>query len=132
MTSELNVIFFDGYCGLCNGFVDFIMKIDKKRVFRFSPLQSEYARQHLPAEFVTDLKSVIVQVEGRNLRKTEAVLAVFKLIGPPWSLLVIGRILPPRLLNVFYDMVAENRYQLFGKRDSCRLPTPEERALFIL
>lgn len=127
-----NIIFFDGYCGLCNGFINFIMKIDKRHVFCFSPLQSEYARQHLPPEWVSDLKTVIVQIGGEQFRKSAAVIAIFDLIGPPWSWLSVAGIMPEGWLNVTYDLVAQNRYQIFGKKDSCRLPTTEEKKRFIM
>lgn len=128
----MNVIFFDGVCGLCNGFVDFILKLDKAGQFKFSPLQSDYAKASLPAEFVADLDSVVVQVGGRTLRKSKAVFAVLKELGGAWGVLGLVGLLPEGFLNRAYDLVAENRYKLFGKKDSCRIPTPEERARFIL
>ena len=132
MTDYQRVIFFDGLCGLCNGFVDFILKIDHEAKFKFSPLQSEYAKAHLPAEYILDLKTVIVQIDGENLRKAPAVMAIFKEIGGIWGVLSLISALPAPFLNIFYDMVAENRYQIFGKKDSCRLPTPTEKTRFLL
>lgn len=128
----MNVIFFDGLCGLCNGFVDFIMKIDRKGSFKFSPLQSEYARTHLPPEYTQDLSTVIVQIDGMNYRKSQAVLKVFKELGGVWSILSLARILPEGFSNSIYDLIARNRYRLFGQKETCRLPTPEERQRFIL
>lgn len=128
----MNVIFFDGVCGLCNGFVDFIMKVDKKGIFQFSPLQSEYAQKNLPQEFVKDLDSVVVEIDGKKYRKSKAVFAVLKKLGGLWGIVGVVGMLPESLLNKGYDLVAENRYKLFGKKETCRLPTPEERARFIL
>ncbi len=128
----MNVIYFDGVCGLCNGFVDFIMKIDKNSVFHFSPLQSEHAKNTLPAEFVQDLDSVVVQIDGKTLRKSKAVFAVLKKLGGVWGMASIAGVLPESFLNRAYDMVAENRYKMFGKKETCRLPSPEERARFLL
>lgn len=128
----MNVIYFDGVCGLCNGFVDFIMKIDRQGKFRFSPLQSEYAKANLPPEYVADLDSVVVQIHGKTLRKARAVFAVLKEIGGIWGMAGAFGILPERFLNGAYDLVAENRYKIFGKKETCRLPTPEERERFIL
>lgn len=125
------VIYFDGVCGLCNGFVDFIMKVDKKHLFKFSPLQSEYAKSHLPPEFTSDLKTIVVSIDGINFKKAKAVIEVFKRLPPPFNTLGIFNGLPESVLNRIYDQVAENRYKLFGKKESCRLPTPEERALFL-
>lgn len=128
----MNVIYFDGVCGLCNGFIDFIMKIDRKNMFKFSPLQSEHAQKNLPKEFTEDLDSVVVQIDGQTLRKSKAVFAVLKRIGGVWTVASSVGLLPESFLNKAYDMVAENRYKIFGKKESCRLPTPEERQRFLL
>lgn len=128
----MNIIFFDGVCGLCNGFVDYMLKIDKKGVFKFSPLQSEYARTHLSASDVNDLKSIVVLIDGRTYRQAQGVLKAMSQLGGVWKLGSVLGELPEGLLNWGYDLVAHNRYRLFGKRETCRLPTPEERSRFIL
>ena len=128
----MNVIYFDGVCGLCNGFVDFIIKIDRDSKFHFSPLQSEHAKKSLPPEFVKDLDSVVVQIDGKTLRKSKAVFAVLKKLGGVWGVASALGVLPEGVMNKAYDMVAENRYKIFGKKETCRLPTPEERSRFLL
>ncbi len=128
----MKIIFFDGYCGLCNGFVDFIIKFDKKAVFKFSPLQSDFAKSKLPATDIQDLKTVVVYIDGQTYRKAEAALKALAQLGWPWKGLLIFTLLPEKILNLFYDLIAANRYRLFGKRETCRLPTPEERERFIL
>ena len=126
------VIFFDGLCGLCNGFVDFVMLKDKKQEFKFSPLQSDFAQSVLDPQDVTDLKSVVVRLEGKTYKKSAAVFKVFHELGGGWKILAGLEVLPTPLLNWGYDLVAKNRYKLFGKKETCRLPTPEERQRFIL
>jgi predicted DCC family thiol-disulfide oxidoreductase YuxK len=128
----MNVIFFDGYCGLCNGFIDFMMKVDKKGIFKFSPLQSEFAKQHVDSSDIKELKSVVILIEGKTYRKAEGVLKALSLLGGVWKSSLLLTALPNKILNVGYDLVAENRYSLFGKRETCRLPSPEERSRFIL
>lgn len=128
----MNVIFFDGYCGLCNGFIDFMLKVDRHNVFRFSPLQSDFAKGQLPDEDITDLKSVVVLIDGQIYRKAPAVFAALQKVGGPWKALSLLRVLPAGFLNFGYDLVAENRYRLFGKRLTCRLPTAEEKLKFLL
>lgn len=127
----MKIIFFDGVCGLCNGFVDFILKIDKHQSFTFSPLQSEYAAQHLEPEHIKDLTSVVYLKNGKKFLKSRAVIEILSDIGGIWKLAVIGKVIPDNLRNKAYDMVAANRYKLFGKKETCRLPTPEERARFL-
>ncbi len=128
----MNVIFFDGVCGLCNGFVDFVMKIDREGKFKFSPLQSEFAKTTLPPEFTANLDSVVVQLDGKTLRKSKAVFAVLKNLGGVWGVAGAFGVLPEGLLNKAYDLVAQHRYKIFGKKETCRFPTPEERTRFLL
>ena len=128
----MNVIFFDGYCGLCNGFVDFMMKIDKHKVFKFSPLQSDFAKSTLRPEDITDLKSLVVLTNGKATRKALGVLLALFELGGIWKLAFVFRIFPTVFLNLIYDFIAKNRYHFFGKRDTCRLPSPEEKSRFIL
>src|SRR5690606_28179221 len=105
---------------------------DKEQLFQFSPLQSEYAKQNLPEDYTRDLTSVVVQLDGQTLRKARAALAVFHELGGIWKGVSMFGFLPQSILNWGYDLVATNRYKLFGKKDSCRLPTPEERERFLL
>jgi predicted DCC family thiol-disulfide oxidoreductase YuxK len=128
----MKVIFFDGYCGLCNSFIDFMIKVDSKAIFKFSPLQSEYAKKHLSKSDIEDLKSVVVLIDGQSYRQAPAVIKALTQLGGLWSLLAIFNIFPDFLLNFFYNLVAKNRYKFFGKRETCRLPTSEEKLRFIL
>jgi predicted DCC family thiol-disulfide oxidoreductase YuxK len=125
------IIFFDGVCGLCNGFVDFVMAVDKNKQFFFSPLQSDFAKSHLPEKATKNLNSVVLLINGKQYSKSDAVLKILNEIGGLWKLSSIGKILPMKVRDFAYDLVAKNRYQIFGKKDSCRLPTAEERTRFI-
>jgi predicted DCC family thiol-disulfide oxidoreductase YuxK len=127
----MNVIFFDGYCGLCNGFIDFVMKHDMQNKFLFSPLQGEFAKSHLSPEEIQDLKSVIVMINENKFRKSKAVFAIFKELGGMWSFFLVLNILPLRILDFGYEIVASNRYRWFGKRSTCRLPSAEEKLKFL-
>ncbi len=124
------IIFFDGVCGLCNGFVDFILAVDKKKQFLFSSLQSEFAKKNLPVEMTTELKSVVFLSDGKQYSKSDAVLQVLDELGGVWKLSKVGRILPEKMRDSAYNLVAENRYKIFGKKDTCRLPSAEERSRF--
>ena len=131
-TKNTQVIFFDGVCGLCNGFVDFVIAADKKNKFLFSPLQSDFAQKELPSEMTRDLTSVVLLKNGKSFSKSEAVLEVLNDLGGIWKLTRVGKILPKSMSNKVYDLVAQNRYKLFGKKETCRLPSAEERKKFIL
>ena len=125
------ILFFDGVCNICNGFVDFIIVRDKKQLFMFAPLQGEAAKRSLPASLLEDLNTVVLWNQGEAFKKSDAALCVLSQLGGAWALMKIFWVVPKFLRDMVYDLVAKNRYQLFGKRETCRLPTPEERARFL-
>ncbi len=128
----MKIIYFDGVCGLCNGFVDFILKIDRKKIFKFSPLQGAYASAQLPKYLTEDLSSVVVSINGRVYTKAEAVTKILIEIGGLWSSIKIVSLFPLFLQNNAYDFIARHRYRIFGKKSSCRIPTDEEKERFVI
>ncbi|TWT63852.1 thiol-disulfide oxidoreductase DCC family protein [Rubinisphaera italica] len=131
-SAEHPVLFFDGVCGMCNAFVDFIMKRDPHGHFRFAALQGETARQLVTGDDREQLKSVVLLLDGQLFRKSSAVVRVLWEMGSFWSLLGSLLWLIPRPLRDFcYRFVAKIRYRIFGKKEACRLPTPEERSRFL-
>jgi predicted DCC family thiol-disulfide oxidoreductase YuxK len=129
---EPPVIFFDGVCGLCNRSVDFVMSRDRRRQFRFAPLQGETAREWLNIGPSDDYSSMVLVDNTGTYRQSDAVARVLRRLGGLWT--VCGWLLfvvPRPLRNWGYALVARNRYRWFGKKESCRLPTPDQRALFL-
>ena len=124
------IIFFDGVCNLCNGFVDFLVKRDQGQ-FTFAPLQGETAARTLPLELRQDLKTVVLWSQGQTFEKSDAALMVLQQLGGIWGLMRVFWALPAPVRNLAYDLIAANRYRIFGKRESCRLPTPAERQRFL-
>lgn len=123
------IVFFDGVCGLCDRSVQFTISHDKKRVFRYATLQSEIARQML-GEQIT-FESFILYDKGKVFYRSTAALKVAGKLGGFWQLLYIFILVPAFIRNGVYDFIAKNRYKWFGKFDSCKIPTPEQRALFL-
>ncbi|MBL4884880.1 MAG: thiol-disulfide oxidoreductase DCC family protein [Planctomycetaceae bacterium] len=126
------VIFFDGVCGLCNHFVDFVLKLDRDQVFLFAPIQGETAEKYLKATDLDKMKSIVLMKQGHVFRHTAAVVRV--LWGLPGIWKIAGWLLwlvPGPLRDIGYRLVAKFRYHLFGKKDVCRLPSPEERTRFL-
>lgn len=128
------VLLFDGVCNLCNRFVQAAIRADKQRVFRYSSLQSgtgqqvtQYILQHSGS--VPD--SIILTYRGEYYTRSSAVLKAAQLLGGPWRLLSIGYLLPAFLRDGIYNFVAKNRYKWFGRKDTCMVPTPELKALFL-
>ena len=126
------VIFFDGVCNLCNGVVDFLIRMDKKRIFRYAPLQSQTAKEmNLISTNGKDPDSIILLYNEQLYRKSDAVLKIALLLQGAWRIFVVFYILPGNIRDKLYDFIASRRYKWFGKRDSCRTPTEEEAQLFL-
>lgn len=130
MPSE-RIIFFDGVCGLCNRFVDHMLRVDRGGLFLFAPLQGATARERLPEGLADAMKSVVYLREGEVLQRSDAAIRILIDLGG-WRVLHKVWFLFPRVLrDAVYDEVARNRYRWFGKREACRVPTSEERARFL-
>jgi predicted DCC family thiol-disulfide oxidoreductase YuxK len=132
-TAEHPIILFDGECNLCNASVDLVMRNDADAVFRFGSLQSEAAERILePYGRDPDLLGSIILVETDGVyRESAAALRIARRMDGAWPLLYVFIIVPPFIRDAVYRWIARNRYRWFGKRDTCRLPTPEERDRFI-
>lgn len=126
------MIYFDGICNLCNGAVDWVLKKDKSQSFLFCSLQSASAKVHLPEERIRALDTVVVKTfEGKIFLKSEAALFVLAVVfEKPW-IYKFGSLIPRFLRDGIYQIIARFRYQIFGQRETCRIPTPQERARFL-
>jgi predicted DCC family thiol-disulfide oxidoreductase YuxK len=128
------IILFDGVCNLCNSAVQFVIKNDKKDVFRFVPLQSELGQEIL-AHIGIDAKnidSIVLYVPGvANYYKSDAALQIAKNLGGLFPMGFILKIIPTAIRNGLYDYIAKNRYKWYGKKDSCMMPTPELKIKFL-
>ena len=127
------VLLFDGVCNLCNAGVNFLLNHDPAGHFKFAALQSEAGQGLLAGcKLPTDeFKSFVLVEDGRCYQRSEAALRVARRLPGAWRLLYGFILLPTPLRDALYDLVARNRYRWFGRRDTCRLPTPELRARFL-
>jgi predicted DCC family thiol-disulfide oxidoreductase YuxK len=126
------IVFFDGVCGLCNAWVDFLLKHDRRGLWRFAPLQGETARRLLNAADVEHLHTLVLWTPAGTYRKSSAVWRILWSLGGVWRVAACLTWLIPRpVRNWGYDLVARHRYRIFGRKESCRLPTPHERARFL-
>lgn len=130
---EKPVILFDGVCNLCNGAVQFVVKRDKKKMFRFASLQSESGQELLNKfNLPTDDFGSFVLITGDNyLIKSSAALNVLKGLGGLWQMFYAFIIVPKPLRDFVYDLVAKSRYKIFGQNNTCMMPTPELRQRFL-
>lgn len=124
---EERIVFFDGVCSICNSTVDFLMREDEEGVLKYASLQGETASQfaEIPRE---DTPGSIIYKRGDEFHsKSTAVLLLLNDMGGFWKVLSFLRIVPKFLRNAVYDLIARNRYKWFGKKETCRMPTQEER-----
>lgn len=127
------VILFDGVCNLCNSSVQFIIRNDPDKKFAFASLQSSVAKDLLTelSSGPTDLYSILLLKNGKVFDRSDAILEISKDLSRPWSAIYVFRFLPKAIRDALYKLIANNRYKLFGRQDSCLMPTPELRARFI-
>lgn len=133
MAKEKKIILFDGVCNLCNNSVVFIIKRDKKDIFRFAALQSDTGKM-LTEKLSIDTSKTdsIILTEGDTYSvKSSAALKIARHLKGGYPLLYGFMILPAFLRNFIYDIIAKNRYKWFGRKESCMIPTPELKAKFL-
>lgn len=133
MSQEKSVILFDGVCSLCNASIDFVLKRDNKDLFRVGALQQGEGKKLLsrfeaPPEYLDSL--VLIEGDRIYFRSTAALRIAKKLPGL-WPLLYGLIVLPRPIRDGVYDWIGRNRYRWFGRKNTCRLPTPGEKAKFL-
>ena len=127
------LVLFDGVCNLCNASVRFLAPRDRTGRLRFAPIQSSAGQavlgQHgLPLD---DWESFVFLEDGQVYQKSAAWFRLLRYLPQPWRLLGLFRLTPRPVADWFYDRVARNRYALFGRHDTCLMPTPELRSKFV-
>jgi predicted DCC family thiol-disulfide oxidoreductase YuxK len=136
-SASANLVLYDGVCGLCNRLVRFLLRVDRRAVLCFAPLQGPTAARLAERHgFALDVKTMVyvrqfgLKHERAHLR-SDGVLRVLGDLGGLWWLVSLLRVVPRFLRDPVYEWVATNRYRWFGKYDSCPLPSPDQRARFL-
>ena len=129
----MNIILFDGVCNLCNNFVPFLIKFDKNNIFHFAAMQTK-AGENIIQEYgvLNDRKSIILIKQGVVLYKSDAIIEIAKQITGWPSIFKYGFLFPKFLRDGIYDLIAKNRYFLFGKKETCSIPSEKDSKRFIL
>ncbi|MEO6655353.1 MAG: thiol-disulfide oxidoreductase DCC family protein [Pyrinomonadaceae bacterium] len=127
-----SIVLFDGVCNFCNGAVNFIIRHDREKKFKFAPLQSDIGEK-LRAKFEIgdNVDSIILVENDKAYLHSTAGLLVAKTLGGIWSLGYVLIIVPASIRDYLYRLFAKNRYRLFGRQDACMLPTPDVRERFL-
>ena len=128
------VLIFDGVCELCSSSVNFILRWEKGHEIKFTANQNPPGRALLEqyGENPDEVSTIYFIEQGKIYKQSAAVLRIARRLRFPWFL-GYGFIIVPRFIrDLFYKLIARNRYRLFGQKETCRIPTPEEMARFLL
>ena len=128
------IVFFDGVCTLCNSSVDFIVRNERANLLKIASLQSDYG-QEVQKRYRRQGKdlpdSILFYAHGNVYERSEAIFRICSFLKWPYRMLGIGGIVPRQIADAIYAWVARNRYAWFGKKETCRIPSSEERAKFL-
>jgi predicted DCC family thiol-disulfide oxidoreductase YuxK len=123
-----NIVFFDGYCVLCNGLVDILIARDKKDRLKFSSLQGKTAADLLPEKLIKNKDTIVFFSNSEHIHlKSDAILKIAQTIGGIWRLSGIFYLIPVFIRNFIYDYIASRRFKWFGKRTQCRIPDEKDK-----
>jgi len=125
------ILFFDGVCNLCNALVDFVIRWDKKGKIKMASLQGSTAAQILPEQYTRVLNTVVFYKNGKFYTKTNAVIHALLTINSLLAPLAIFLVIPSFVRDPFYNLVARYRYNWFGQKETCRLPSEHEKQYFL-
>lgn len=133
MINDSPILLFDGVCNLCNALVKFVIKRDTNARIKFAPLQSTAGKELLRKHKLQPEKtnSIVYISENSVHLKSDGVFLLLKELGRPWKWLAAFRIIPKFIRDFVYDCVAKSRYTLFGRRNSCMIPTPALKDRFL-
>jgi predicted DCC family thiol-disulfide oxidoreductase YuxK len=127
------VVLFDGVCNLCNNAVDFIITRDSKDKFKVGALQDKVTQKLLEDYKINKdyIDSLVFIHEDSVFYKSRAALEIARNLGGLWPMMYSFIIVPPVIRDPIYDWIARNRYKWFGKKETCRLPSDEEKKRFL-
>ena len=133
LRTNTHILLFDGVCNFCDASVQFIMRRDHRQIFRYAAIQSDIG-QALLTHFglPTDQISTVVLIEnGQIWTQSDAGLRVARHLNGAWPIAYVFKYIPRFIRDAAYRLLARNRYRWFGQKDACRIPTPQERAMFL-
>jgi len=133
MEIENPIVLFDGVCNYCNSMVNFIIRQDKKKKFRFAALQSEAGQQLLKENDLPsgNFDSFILISQQKIYQRSSAALRLYNQLPWYWKWTQLFWIFPRIFRDWVYGIIAKNRYRWFGKKDQCMLPTQEVKERFL-
>ncbi len=132
---ERKIIFFDGVCNLCNGFIDYVINRDKNKTIYYATLQSDIAKTQLEEYNISlekEYTTIYYYANNKLYSKSSAILQIFLQLSMFHKIMSrIFWIIPKFIRDAIYGFISKNRYSFFGKKETCRLPTEQERKQFL-
>ena len=127
------IVLFDGVCGMCDALVQWFVRVDRARVLRYAPIQGETAARlrAMHPEIPAGVDTVVFVDEGTVHLRSRGILMSMRYLPRPWRWARFLRWIPRAISDAMYGLVARSRYRLFGKLEACRVPSREERGLFL-
>ena len=127
------IVVFDAQCLLCNSWVQFLLRHDKRGIFQFAAIQGQVGSQLLAGAGlkIEGLQTLLLVDGPQSWQHTDAILRVLHALGWPWRLAGVARLIPAALRDALYRVIARNRYQWFGKSEQCLMPDPAVAARFL-
>lgn len=129
------IVFFDGFCGLCDGFVNFLIHQDHLAVLQFAPLQGKTAQIKLSSRYQNEMKTIVYCDSSGTFEKSDAIIRIFS--GPLsksnifWKFTLLLQFIPRFFRDIIYDWVSKNRYRWFRKLETCQIPDPQLSSRFL-
>lgn len=120
---QRSIVLFDGYCKFCHAGVRFIMQRDTQQRFVFVPLQDQRVQQFIQRRGLVEQDTFIVISHGCWLLRSDAALAIARRLSGPWHMLFLLILVPRPLRDAAYRLLAQWRYRIFGRFESCQLPS---------
>ena len=123
------IVLFDAECVLCSANAQFILRHDRRRRFHLASMQSDVGAALFRAHGIdpADPATMLVIEDGKARKDSDAVLSIYEGLGMPWRLAAVLRLVPAALRDPVYHSVARNRYRIFGKRETCWVPSEPYR-----
>ena len=132
------ILLYDGHCGFCDGLVQFVLKHDRRGELRFATLQGGYGQRAIARHPEIAGVDSLILIEGadtpaeRVYVRSDGALRLLRHMGGVWRPLSALRVVPRFIRDAAYDLFARYRYRLFGRYDTCPVPSAEQRARFLL
>ena len=129
-----HLVLFDGYCGICNNFVDFVISRDHSKKFLYTPLQGSTAStlDEGILQAIKGVDSVVYLYKGKAFIYSTAALMIMKELGGFYGFLgTLGLVFPKFIRDTVYKLIAKYRYRFIPRKLECRIPTIEERSMIL-